>query len=170
MSKFIKENWFKLSIAIAVLIVAVSVGYYFIGNASRAGQSATVQTANSQDSISNQQDCANQASNAYVAEGYGPADRSGDITSYTNHYDQKLNKCFIEIYDRGGTLSSIYLIDAYELKEYASYMYFYGPKGNNGGPNPVCSLDEQVPDISARAADCTSQDGFESYAATYMAN
>jgi len=30
MNKFIKDSWFKLSIALAVLFVAVVVGYYFI--------------------------------------------------------------------------------------------------------------------------------------------
>ncbi len=30
MNTFIKDNWFKLSIAVAVLLVAISAGYYFI--------------------------------------------------------------------------------------------------------------------------------------------
>ena len=130
---------------------------------------------NSENAISNQQNCANQASKAYIAEGYGSADKSGDLTSYVDHYNQKLNKCFIEIYDhsyRPGVSSlGISLIDAYELKEYASYsdMSFYG-LGDKGGPSIMCNLDEQTPDVSTRAADCTSQVGFESYAATYMEN
>jgi uncharacterized protein YxeA len=171
MKKFITGNWFKIIIAVAVLIIAICAGYYFISNSSKYTQPAIVQTTNSQNSIADQQDCANQASKAYIAEGFGSADQSRAITSYVDHYNQKLNKCFIEITDNtGSSLLMITLLDAYELKEYASYMYFWGPKGNNGGPNPVCSLDEQIPDVSARAPDCTSQTGFDSYVSPYMSN
>ena len=163
MKNFLKENWFKLIIAIALLIVVISVAYYFISNSSKPSQ-----TMSSEDILSNQQKCAEQASKAYIAEGYGSGS-SDDLTNYVNHYNQKLNKCFIEIYDlTPSTLSSISLIDAYELKEYANYMYFF--KGNGGAANPVCSLDEQIADVSTRIADCTSQAGFENYAATYMEN
>jgi hypothetical protein len=159
MGNFIKQNWFKIIITIAVLIVALSVGYYFVSKTSKPNQ-----TMSKEEVLLNQQSCANQASKTYAAEGYKPGTFG---TSYVDYYNQKLNKCFIEIYDRSSGLFSMYLMDAYELKDYADYTYF--SNGNNGAANPVCDVDEQISDISARA-DCNSQADFENYIKSYMEN
>jgi len=140
--------------------------YYFLVSLP-ADRSQLHQASGAASSLALQAQCAEAAANAYVAEGYGPADRSGDVTSYVDHYDQKLNKCFIEISDSSSALREITLIDAYGLQQYADLLIFFAPRYNNGGSNPVCDVDEQISDVSARAA-CNSQADFDAYVNPYM--
>ena len=108
MENFLKQNWFKIIITVAVLIIAVSVGYYFV-----------IISVRNNDSL-NQQRCADQAVKAYKSLGYPETGVEiwGDTSdSYTDHYNKKLNKCFIEIAGFNGSDEySVY--DANELKDY----------------------------------------------------
>lgn len=105
--KFIKENWFKITIAIAVLVVALSIGNY----SKQQGKESNIYL---------QTQCSNQAAKAFKDIGFP---QKGDTSElYTPHYNQKLNKCFIEI--DTGTQNGIWneLFDANELKVYASIL------------------------------------------------
>ena len=92
MEKFIKENWFKMSIVVILLAIVLSAIYYlffFIP----AQQNNKIQTSD----IAPQAKCATQAEIAlnnfkkdYSASQY-------DSFAQENHYNQKMNKCFVLI-------------------------------------------------------------------------
>jgi hypothetical protein len=81
MGKIFRENWFKIVVAVAVLIVAISVGYYFVVAPKEQGQK------NNADS---QSACKIQVQQ-YISESL----EGEDITDQIAHYNQKLNKCFL---------------------------------------------------------------------------
>jgi hypothetical protein len=130
------NNWFKIIIAVAVLIIACSIGYYFI----TIPRTATIQT----NDIDSQAKCATQAQKVldnfekkYINDGWSSAD--GGVPASTrvnfnqqNHYNQTLNKCFILItYDftQAGlgnpkfTGNGETLFDAYQNDELASCVH-----------------------------------------------
>lgn len=77
-------------------------------------------------------DCAAQAAREFQAEGYKLNDDNIDnMASFTNHYDPALRVCFVLIESASSTTSgrsfSKVLLDAYEGKEYGSYLWFPDP-------------------------------------------
>ena len=60
--------------------------------------------------------CSKQASEVFKSEGFNL-----ETADFTNHYNRKLNKCFIEIspFLHKGREERRYLLDAFEHKEYA---------------------------------------------------
>jgi predicted membrane protein len=69
MKNFLKDNWFKIIIAFSILIVAVSIGYYFIIyipkiNADKLAEQKAQQRLEANTKLTNQtnlQDCLDQA-------------------------------------------------------------------------------------------------------------
>ena len=76
MKKFLKENWFKLTIALAFLIVAVCVGYYLV-KPQEKNNGANLQTK-----------CEAQAQEYISYEKENP-------DSQVSHYNKTLNKCLL---------------------------------------------------------------------------
>lgn len=97
-----------------------------------------IQTVN----LEEQERCASQASKTFSSLGYSYENRS----SYENHYNQKMNKCFINISSSYPDpdevlLISRQLIDAYEGKSYANYLCpLLG--GCDGETYPLCHVEE----------------------------
>ena len=111
MRVFVRQNWFKIIIAAAVLIVAVTAGHYFISNSGRP--------------LLSQVDCASHAKTFYEQF---TKDAWDETDSYTDHLNRDLNKCFIEI-TRVYPVSTVPgegterdLFDALEGKQYAYLM------------------------------------------------
>jgi hypothetical protein len=86
MAKFLKENWFKIIITVAILIVAVSVGYHFISISSKQQQIVN-------NDISSQTKCADEAKQYFENH----KNDLSPLQNYENHWNQKLNTCFIKI-------------------------------------------------------------------------
>lgn len=133
MKKFIKENWFKIIISLAVIIITSSVVYYSVVFLPHRDQQISSQQALkiNQD---NAQKCADQVQKALniFQNTFNEYDlltiSSPTILGQTNHYNQKLSKCYILIKYKftvsGSEASSIYygesLQDAYENIQLAS--------------------------------------------------
>ncbi len=112
MDKFIKENWFKLSVVIIIAAVGSLVAYNYI------------RTLTKKEDLELQAMCAKKAELFFEKNGYLQQGSQGDFYQYTCHYNKKLNKCFISI--RGALLggqvgNAFYLYDVYENKMYADY-------------------------------------------------
>jgi hypothetical protein len=111
MDKLIKEN--KITVAIVVILLITIGAYYY-----------SKQSVKTTDILSLQTKCADQAAAFYKQGGYGD-DSQVWTDSYTNHWNNKLSKCFIQITglslkDSGFSFIDIY--DAFEGKHYATYM------------------------------------------------
>jgi hypothetical protein len=109
MKNFLKNNWFKITIIL--LIIIATCFYYFSYFLPQERQTRL---------LGLQEQCSTQAQNFFTTNGYTPSD--GTTFNYTDHFNSKLNKCFILVnsYDNNGTE----LIDLYSVlegKHYAEY-------------------------------------------------
>jgi len=101
---FFQKNWLKIIIAIAVLIIAIPTGYYFIVF-QRQQQEQT-------NNINLQTKCATQAKKFFD----NIKSMANDINyTYKNHYSINLNRCYVLIHGIGvsGIGMSDMLIDVY---------------------------------------------------------
>jgi hypothetical protein len=115
MKYFFKENWFK----IAIIIILVSFGVYHFITSSQKRET----TGNLNNDIALQAKCADQASVFYKQGKYD--DSSKEFSSfYTNHWNKKMGKCFIQINTTSlkDDYASIDIYDAFEGKQYALYI------------------------------------------------
>ncbi len=143
MKNFLKDNWFKIGLIIVLLIIACSVGYYLI----------IVQGQKSD--IALQAECADQAAKAFKNLGYT------DTDLFTDHYNHRLNKCFMEVKNSNelGLMASD-LYDANELKSYADWTFGSNP------PVSVCNFNgKEIMDIT----NCNN-DSFDAFVKPYMTN
>ena len=91
MIKFLKENWFKVGIIVAIFTVALSTAYYLI---IFLPQEDLIQHKTSIDQ-SNIEKCSQQAQ---VALKNAEQNQDSSTTvSATNHYNEKLGKCLVNI-------------------------------------------------------------------------
>jgi hypothetical protein len=74
-----------------------------------------------------QEKCSKQAAAAFTTFGYKEADHA----SYTNHYNVRVNKCFIETYNMGprGVEERVY--DAFELQNYGVIAWLSNGKASD---------------------------------------
>ena len=88
------------------------------------------------------------------------------LTSYSNHYNEKLNKCFMKIEDDSipGFKTEI-LSDAFEGATYATYMW-QAKKGKKYWEVPPFMCD--VKDLAGNKKVCNSSDEFDSLLKVYM--
>jgi hypothetical protein len=119
MNKFLKENWFKLIIVIILLIVGLVAVYCFVIIIPRQQQ----QASNAANNLALQGQCANAADKFYTNNG-GYKSIAGVNTSYQDHFNSQLNKCFILIssYMPSDDSLGIDLYDALGGQHYASFV------------------------------------------------
>jgi len=136
MKNFLKDNWFKLVIAFIVLLIGTSFFSYYV-TISRKEKAAFQQ----QNDFDLQKKCSTVANAYFKNSDY----TENQIATYTNHYNKKLNKCFISIIssnivpENGAKLTYKSLIDASEGKLYAKVHEFL-PKDSLISQTIVCEL------------------------------
>jgi hypothetical protein len=171
--KFIKQNWFKIIIAIAILIIGMSIAWYFVIYI--PNQQQKKQTVSND--IDSQQKCADRSAWFFKSEGYSDT-TIVDTSSYFDHWNQSLNKCFILIessshFDsnsvgRTDTYDEI-LLDAFSAQTYGEINSsqvegnFLATKTVNG-----CNINEDF--VGASSTNCTTQAEFDNYADSLMNN
>lgn len=108
-----------------------------------------------------QEKCAKQANEAFTSLGYKYGD---DMNSYyENHFNQKLNKCFIEIITTSTAINTEkiqrkkFILDAYENKAYADF------DGYSTGIEPPYLCD-------VNGIKCNSETEFDELVKIYMEN
>jgi hypothetical protein len=89
------------------------------------GISAKLESLPKTASFDFQERCAKQATEEFRRQGYA----THQMADFTNHYNSKLNKCFMEIQEtdaktvRGSILTLKQLADAFEGKVYGNYIW-----------------------------------------------
>ena len=114
-----------------------------------------------------QEKCAKQAREEFARWGYAKE----AFADFTNHYNERLNRCFIAFQntsaDKQGSYINKFLADAYEGKEYAEYSWF-----NMSGSG--MKYWEVVPDIckitmpSGQEITCKSSEEYDELIKYYM--
>jgi len=124
------------------------------------------QTAN----LELQAQCADAARKSYLADGFDKA-KTNTSNSYTNHYSEKLNKCFIEVESievtpsTGRIFTSRQLSDAFEGKLY-SEIYINKTKVDPPASRPVFQC--QLISLSGESKNCESVKEYEDFIKQYM--
>ena len=111
--------------------------------------------------------CAKQAGEAFKVQGY----EKEQYANYTNHYNAKLNKCFIKIESmdtktaKGTFFTNKVVMDAFEGKGYAEYMWMSDKvKKYWDVPPKLCKV--TVP--SGEEKVCKSSEEFDELLKPYM--
>lgn len=164
MKKLIKQNWFKIATFAILLVVGLSIAYYFVVLFPTQQQNLAKQQTNSslKNTIDMQAKCADAAKNFFNEDKWGRAaeDINSSNVNYTDNYNSKYNKCFVLITERfsDGSGISLILFDVFGHKEYAN-----GSFGTNDYSNKksYCTI---------LNGDCKSSTDFNRFVSEYMEN
>ena len=109
--------------------------------------------------------CSSQARTAFKEMGWDKQ----PFADYTNHYQQKLNKCFVQVSDykaeRGSARIHRTVQDAFEGKGYAEYYWINNSAKKYSEVKPVLC---KVTLLSGEEKVCSSTEEFDSLIKVYM--
>jgi hypothetical protein len=119
-------------------------------------------------SLELQEKCAAQANRTFKDMGYKP----NAIAGYENHYNDKMNKCFMEVGNTDTTSPPTIwtfrsLLDAYEGKSYAEYSWHTDKKKKYWEVPPFSC---RVSSLSGEDQYCKSEDEYKKLIKIYMEN
>lgn len=119
--------------------------------------------------IAMREKCAAQAERKFHALGYNENASGMDSAIYANHYNPRLEKCFLAIestsYSNGHQFTNRFLLDAYEQREFAEYTWMSSDtKKYWDVPPMVCKL---MPNSNDERM-CKSEDEYKAFVARYM--
>lgn len=124
MNIWIKKNWFKAGVLLCFIIMSLSVAYYFVlFLPNNQGVSAKSTAKSAGEIVELQNKCFAAASEFFKENGFDLKN-----SGFQNHYNNKLNKCFINIKSakmgEDGRLNfHNALYDVYNRKMYAEYSW-----------------------------------------------
>ena len=153
MSKWLKENWFMIGMLMIVVTIGASASFYFFH-------------LTKLNNLKLQEMCSEEAEKYFNKQDYSPIS-SPDLMStykYSNHYNNKLNKCYVRIDTMQSVVNpysgdqSTTLYDVNENIEVASFYQSHDAKGVIASP---CHIGEDL---------CKSNDEFEKRIKLYMEN
>ncbi len=152
------QKGFIIPLLAIILIIAAGIGGYVLVQQKR------IEALNSKirlgtTNIDLQEKCAKQAEKAYRDSESKVMAMDGSLSNFNNHYNSKLNKCFVRIdkdpYHAGEFSHYEFLYDAYEGKLYAEY----GKYSEKDAKPFVCTILEKS---------CQSREEFDAFIKTYM--
>jgi hypothetical protein len=161
MNVWIKQNWFKGGILLTFVIMGLSVSYYFVlflPNNQKHSIDLTSKSAAEILELENK--CSAAASGFFKENGFDPKN-----CGFQNHYNSKLNKCFINIKsakigEDGHLTFHRQLYDVYSRKKYGEYSW-KSEEGKNFWeikPSTCFALDES----------CHAIEDYEIFVKAYM--
>ncbi len=112
-------------------------------------------------SLDLQEKCARQSQAAFRRDGF----EKEQLASFSNHYSEKLNRCFVQYDSTKGNLVSKVVSDAFEGKVYGSYMW-RADKVKKYWEVPPIQCTVTLP--SGEEKTCHSSDEFDSLVKEYM--
>lgn len=163
----------KLSLPATILIGSIILGgFYYASEANkqssieRQQQVKAVQEQVNNNNFSYQEKCAGDSTKFFDKYIQGSARSISD--GYVSHYNQSLNKCFIELSSGVGTSNDIIyeLADAVEGTEYGE-IEWTPPNENKPG---WCTLYPSGNGVSSDFKSCNSKIEFDNFAKPYMKN
>lgn len=119
------------------------------------------------ESLDLQRNCAQQAEKIFHQLGYNLNPTGSNIAVYQNHYNAKLNKCFMVLTATAMKVTAYgekYLFDAYEQREYGEYIW----QSSKLTPHSDEVLSCLLSDPSKPEANCKTKQEFDAFAARYM--
>jgi hypothetical protein len=169
--KFLKENWFKIVIVLAVLIVAISVSYYFVIYFPKYKEEQFVEQKNQRadsGNFSNQEQCAKDSTDFFNKWMKGSIESVSESASdgYISHFNQSLNKCFIEFSNGIGNGVFYELADSVAGTEYAEIKW---DMPNEDNPN-WCTIYPNGNITDSISKNCSSKMEFDNFVKPYMTN
>src|SRR6266403_3015605 len=147
---------FKRTLIVVVCIVAISLLVYgaYVRGKSSPNNSNMIQSVVTAESLSEttgstanlqlQEQCAKDAHTTFVNGGYTTTTNGSN--SYTDHFNKKLNTCFIVISNIDSSGNYIQLYDAISQQEYGEYAGLFSGKSflsecvQNAKPTTVCKI------------------------------
>jgi len=123
--------------------------------------SSKIKSNEKQMNLDLQAKCADQSRKEFVSNGWDKR----PLTTFSNHYNERLNKCFIEIEDDGVNGTSRVVSDAFEGKVYGNYMWF-SKKGKKYWEVPPIMCKVTMPAGEEKL--CNSSDEFDALLKPYM--
>ncbi|HVO11065.1 MAG TPA: hypothetical protein VMX54_10040 [Vicinamibacteria bacterium] len=163
-----------LAIALAVTLAAVAAlgrwqsmqsGRIAALERSVAVLSGKLEEGRNKTSLELQAKCAEQARKTFQQEGYDKR----QMADYTNHYSSPISRCFVEIRNTrvygDTTWTYRYVVDAFEGKEYGTYMW-HTEKGKKYWEVPPFQCEATLP--SGEKKQCHSDDEFTELVKPYM--
>jgi len=148
MKNFIKKNWFKLGI-LSILLLLVLLGVYcFASSTSRYNK------------ISLQENCSKKADEIFTEfkkNNEAKVIFTGDNYTYSNHYNEKLNKCFVLLERDSEYDADISLYNAYENIKIGEYI-----EVRPSGDAAICFVDNN--------RECKNYEEFSNLIKKYMEN
>lgn len=162
MRGWFKENWFKVSILIALLIAVMSVAYYFVIFLPAQQNLSGQQIEQANNSFSYQERCASAANNFYTKNGF---DENNSVhNGYISHWNKSLDKCFIELSNGLGDSIIYELADAVEGTEYGEIQWTIPNEDKPGW----CMLYPSGSGVESSSKSCNSKTEFDNFVKTYM--
>jgi hypothetical protein len=119
------------------------------------------------ESLDLQRNCAQQAEKIFHQLGYNLNPTGSNIAVYQNHYNAKLNKCFMVLTATAMKVTAYgekHLFDAYEQREYGEYIW----QSSKLTPYSDEVLSCRLSDPSKAEANCKTKQEFDAFAARYM--
>ena len=177
---WLKENWFKFGIVIGLLIIAISIGNYYLIvmptlEKEKLEQQKELALGETQkkNSIDAQTNCSKQAKEFF--DYFENENSSKSSNEFSNHFNSQKNKCFVLIKDYaqmtlGGELSagsSKYLYDAIEKKLYGSYSWM-SRSNKKYWEVPPLWCEEYANGEKSDLKNCKTEDEFDSFVSEYM--
>jgi hypothetical protein len=159
---------FVLFVAVAVLAYLVHSQNAVLTNQLREVKdlSAEIEAKHKTHSLELQAECSKQAARVFKADGW---DKKKDQAVYQNHYNEKLNKCFVlevvTTMTAGQFMTTKFLSDAFEGKTVANYSWVSDKVKKYWEVAPfVCSV--TLPSGEGKA--CQSSDEFDELIKSYL--
>ncbi len=184
--KWLKENWFKVGALLGLLIIASSSVYYFVVFLPTAQKETPAKQQTDQTVTSNldeQQKCADRAAwffNQQVGDFNSKTTQQDETNSYTDHWNQQMNKCFVLINSGwSANINGVFtlfvdkaLSDAFEGTSYGEFTSS-GPGFLDGEQKIMsCSMNKNGDglNMSNTGQQCKSAAEFDAYVASFMGN
>lgn len=127
-----EKNW-KLIIALGVLLIGISISYYFLYFIPKNKQ-AELLSENQVKCLQLKDKVFSEYNKQVFDTGGKRSDSDSDSASASNHYNTKLNKCLVEIVDNtfsktGSITQSVQVVDAIEGTNLVTCIYGLGTDG-----------------------------------------
>ena len=123
---------------------------------------AKLESASKSGILDLQEKCAKQARELFKSDGW----EKEKMASFTNHYNQRLNKCFVQVEStHDGTWTSTFVADAFEGKGYGQY-YWESVRGKKYWEVPPFRC--KVMSLGGEETDCHSDEEFKTAMKQYM--
>lgn len=180
MASISADSFLKVSAALALLIAASGLGYYYgfyLPSRGAAADSAPQETlkrnideASDTHNFNIQGKCSTQAKKVFDELGWVENGPHGDNAQYQSHYNPKLERCFVAItshrFDKSNWSETRSLFDAFEMRQYADY--FWGSQDGKADTEVRPFICRFISSVKEEDRHCSSSDEYNTYISQFI--